>query len=136
MASKGARGLCRPSDLWSSLLTCLAERWARARGALQGQWLCACGGTLPGAVPTVPVTCWQAVTRAALGCPGAMPGGLCCGSVVQAEQADPSCGGGAQSAGVMPSWRHKKQEKAEVTRSKKTWCLGLGGGQPPAGERL
>lgn len=82
------------------------------------------------------LTCWQAVTRAALGCPGAMPGGLCCGSVVQAEQADPSCGGGAQSAGVMPSWRHKKQEKAEVTRSKKTWCLGLGGGQPPAGERL
>lgn len=92
MASKGARGLCWPSDLWSSLLTCLAEHWARARGALQGQWLCACGGTLPGAVPTVPVTCWQAVTRAALGCPGAMPGGLCYGSVVQAEQGVPVVG--------------------------------------------
>lgn len=46
------------------------------------------------------------------------------------------CGRGVQSNGVMPSWHHEKQEKAEVTRSKKFWCQGLGGGQPPAGDRL
>lgn len=107
----------------------LAEPWARA---LRGQWLCAPGGSLPGAVPTLPVTSWQAVTRswAVLGpCLEAHASAVWC-------RAGSPCGGGAQSHVMMPSWHHDKQEKAEVTRSKKIWCLGLGGGQPPAGERL
>lgn len=45
---------------------CLAEHWDRAHRALQGQWHCACGGTLPGAVPAIPVTYWHAVTWAVL----------------------------------------------------------------------
>lgn len=90
---------------------CLAEHWARARGALQGQWLCPCD------------------LLAALGCPGAVPG-----AVPWQGGAGRPCGGGAQSSGVMPFWHHEKQERAEVTRSKKMQGLGLGGGQPPAGE--
>lgn len=73
----------------------------------------------------------QAVPGAALGCPGAVPGGLCFG-----RQSRAFLRGGVRNNGVMPSWHREKQEKVEVTRNKKTWCLGLGGGQPPAGERL